>query len=216
MSTLLRGSFSIHTYLHRNLHTFLCPCAVIRLLTCSQMNRPIILKGGSLNMQSSCRIWHIFCYCCAPTSLNQPAACLLGCRQVICFSLASPLPGDQAREECGSVSNECCCAVLCVDALQSQPRDSMPGCKLTCFYHPTPARSMLLRGFQPSRYPNRMRSSRQGCSCSHCSFQIEAFHPAAFTLIQNLEGDSTDPLLLPVPSMSKQTSTPQEHSFTWR
>lgn len=72
------------------------------------------------------------CYCCAPTSLNQPAVCLLGCRQVICSGLASPLPGDQAREECGSVSNECCCAVLCVDALQSQPRDSMPGCKLTC------------------------------------------------------------------------------------
>lgn len=60
MSTLLRGSFSIHTYLHRNLHTFLCPCAVIQLLTCSQMDRLIVLKGGSLNMQSACRIWHIF------------------------------------------------------------------------------------------------------------------------------------------------------------
>lgn len=75
---------------------------------------------------------------------------------------------------------------------------------------------MQLRGFQPSCYPNRMRSSREGCSCSHCSFQTEAFHPAAFTLIQNQEGDSTAPLLLPALSMSKQTLTPQEHSFTWR
>lgn len=88
-------------------------------------------------------------------------------------------------------------AVLCVEARQSQPRGSMPRCKLTCSL-PAPHLSDLRcseysASIQQSHHTNGMRSAGRA----------KLFYPAAFpqSYLKSRKRESTDSC------MSKHTST---------